>query len=170
MTKEPQPQPPPEHELLHFDTRAGNRDVAAQLAGRVRRTIAILTPDLEAPVYDAQPIIDAVAKLATRSRFCEVRILVGDSGFAVRHGHRLIETARRFTSTVQMHRPAAQHRNFSEGFMVVDESGYLYKPAANRYEGTAALRDGARCRELLKHFQEIWDASVPDPELRRLHI
>lgn len=170
MGHEPQAPLPPDTELLSFDTRASNRELAARLAAQVRRNIAILTPDLEAPVYDSAEIIEAVAGLATRGRFCEVRILVGNAGAAVRHGHRLIETARRFTSTVRMHRPAPQHRDFAEGFMVVDETGYLHKPIASRYEGKGSLRDGPRCRELLKHFQELWDASVPDPELRRLHI
>lgn len=170
MTNEPQASRHPDAELLSFDTRARNRGLAAQLAAQAHRSLTILTPDLEAPVYDAAEIIDAVSRLATRGRFCEVRILVGDSGFAMRHGHRLIETARRFTSTVQMHRPAPQHRDFSEGFMVVDETGYLYKPVASRYEGKASFHDGPRCRDLLKQFQEWWDVSTPDQELRRLHI
>lgn len=157
-------------ELLSFQTRAGNRDLVTQLAARARRSVAILTPDLEAPVYDSAELISAIGALATRGRFCEVRILVGDSGTAVRHGHRLIETARRFTSAVHIHRPAPQHRDFSEGYMVVDESGYLHKPVASRYEGKGSLRDGLRSRELLKHFQALWDLSMPDLELRRLHL
>ena len=161
---------PERPELLSFGTRARNRELAGQLAAQARRSMTILTPDLEAPVYDSADIIAAIGGLALRGRFCEVRILVGDSGYAVRHGHRLIETARRFTSTVHMHRPAPQHRDFSEGFMVVDESGYLHKPVANRYEGKASLRDRLHSRELLRHFQPLWDLSVPDPELRRLHI
>lgn len=157
-------------ELQRFDTRARNRELAGQLAGQARRTIAILTPDLEAPVYDSAELIAALGALAQRGRFCDVRILVADSGYAMRHGHRLIETARRFTSTVHMRRPAPQHRDFGEGYLVVDETGYLYKPVASRYEGTASFHDGLRSRELLKLFQERWDQAAPDPELRRLHI
>lgn len=157
-------------ERLSFNTRARNRELAEQLAGQARRRIAILTPDLEAPVYDSLKLLAAVAALASRSRYCEVRVLVGDSGYAMRNGHRLVETARRFTSAVHLHRPAPQHLGFSEAYLVADDSGYLYKPIANRYEGKASLRDGPRCRELLKHFQALWDLSLPDPELRRLHI
>lgn len=159
-----------EIELLSFETRAKNRELAGQLAAQARRTITILTPDLEAPVYDSAQVLEAITALAVRGRFCEVRILVADSGYAMRHGHRLIEHARRFTSTVHMRRPAPQHRDFNEGMLVVDETGYLYKPVASRYEGKASFHDGPRCRELLKQFQERWDLALPDPELRRLHI
>lgn len=155
---------------VSFETRARNRDLVAQLAARASRSIVMLTPDLEAPVYDTAEMIDAISTLGARGRFCQVRILVGNAGYAIRHGHRLIETARRFTSTVHMHRPAPQHRDFSEGFLVVDEIGYLHKPVASRYEGTACLHDGPRSRELLKQFRALWDLSVPDPELRRLHL
>ncbi len=160
----------PDPVRLRFETRAGNRELVGQLVYRARRSIAILTPDLEAPVYDTAEMIDAISTLGTRGRFCEARILVADAGHAIRHGHRLIETARRFTSTVHMHRPAPQHRGFNEGFLVVDETSYLYKPVASRYDGYGSLHDGPRSRELLKQFQALWDLSVPESELRRLHL
>lgn len=160
----------PQPAAVRFDSRARNRELAATLAHRARRSLALFTADLEAAVYDDAEFIAAVVRLATTSPRTEVRVLVRDPTAAVKQGHRLIETARRFTSAIHLHRAAPEHRELPESFLVADERGCLYKPVPGRFEGEAAFAAGARCRELLKQFDEMWGASAPDPELRRLHI
>lgn len=155
---------------IRFDTRARNRALAAAMVAQAHRAIAVFTPDLEADIYDDADLIAALTRLAVASPMTHVRVLVRDPAPAVKRGHRLIETARRFTSSIRLHRAAPEHRDLPEAFLVADEAGYLYKPVPGRFEGEACFRAGARCRELLKRFDEMWEVSEPDPELRRLHI
>jgi len=156
--------------LLRFDSRGPNRDIATALARQARQGIDILTPDLELPVYDSPGFLEAVRQLAIRSRSTRVRVLIGDSTPAVKNGHRLIELARHFTSSVFVHNPSRQHRDFGHADLMVDGVGYLHKHISSRYEGEANFRDPLRCRELLREFDSLWELSQPDPEMRRLHI
>jgi hypothetical protein len=156
--------------LLRFDTRGANCDIACALAGQAKQSIDILTPDLELPVYDNPSFLEALRQLAIRSRFTQVRVLIGDSTAAVKSGHRLIELARHFTSSVFLHNPSRQHRDFSHAYLLVDSAGYVHKKISSRYEGEANFSDRLRVRDLLREFDALWEQSQPDPEMRRLHI
>ena len=155
---------------IRFDLRAQNRELALALAAQAHRTVAIFTADLDAAVYDDADFLAALIRLATSRSMARVRVLVRDPTPAVKRGHRLIETARRLPSAIQLHRAAPEHRELPEAFLVADESGYIHKSIPGRYEGEACFRAGARCRELLKQFDDMWNVSQPDTELRRLHI
>lgn len=156
--------------LIPVDGRADNRALAAAMATQAQRSIDILTPDLESAVYDDRAFLDAVTRLSTRSRFSLVRVLVCDSTAAVKRGHRLIELARRVSSSILLHNPDREHQDLREGFLVVDGRAYLYKNLAERYKGEANFQGPLRARELTKTFNELWDISAPDVQLRRLHI
>ena len=75
------------------------------LAQQARRHLDIFTHDLDAPLYDQKPFLDALKDLVTTSRHAQVRILLQDNNRAQKEGHRLIELARRLTSAVEIRRP-----------------------------------------------------------------
>jgi hypothetical protein len=156
--------------LIRFDGRTDNRALAAALAAQARRGIDIVSPDLEPAVYDHRPLVQALADLGRRSRYSSVRILVCDANRVIKAGHRLIETARRLSSSIHVHRPDDEHIDLHEGFMLVDRQAYLHKKIASRYEGEANFNAPLRARELGKWFDELWETSASELELRRLHI
>jgi len=156
--------------LIRFEGRADNRALAAALADQARRSIDILSPDLEPAIYDHRPLVQALADLARRSRYSTVRILVCDASRVIKTGHRLIETARRLSSSMHLHRPDEEHIDLREGLMLVDGQAYLHKHIASRCEGEASFKAPLRARELGKWFDELWETSAPELELRRLHI
>ena len=51
-----------------------------------------------------------------------------------------------------------------------DRGGYFYRPIGSRMEGTANLYSPGRQRQLRDQFQQVWERSLPSPELRPLHI
>lgn len=156
--------------LIRFEGRADNRALATALATQARRSIDILSPDLEPAIYDHRQLVQALADLARRSRYSTVRILVCDANRVVKTGHRLVETARRLSSSIHLHRPDEEHMDLREGFVLVDEQAFLHKNIASRYEGEANFKAPLRARELGKRFDELWETSAPELELRRLHI
>lgn len=157
-------------ETLDFTTRAENGALAQRLVSQARRELVVLTPDLEAAVYDATAFLDAVARLSTRSRHSSIRVLVADPTRALKYGHRLIELARRFTSSIQVRKPPPEHRDFCHAYLIVDRLAVLHKKDSNRYAGHANVHNPLLARQLLKEFDPIWDLSQADVELRRLYI
>ena len=155
---------------IALETRDENRIAACALARQARSSLCIFTRDLDPPLYDDLCFLDAVTALATRSRFVQVRVLVQNSEKAVKYGHRLIELSRRLSSFIQLRRPHADYQDYNEAFLIADGVGLLHRALAHRYEATVDFKAPLQARLLLKFFDEAWDKSEPDPELRRLHI
>lgn len=157
-------------QVIDFDSSSEHQVLASHMASQALQSLRLLTPDLEAAIYDSEPFLHALTRLATRSKYAKIEILLSQSMRAVKNGHRIIELARRFPTYIHIHSPAAEHRGFSNSVLIADERGYIEKNSAERYEGTASFNDPLKVRELTAHFRELWGKSAPDSELRRLHI
>ncbi len=157
-------------DTLEPDTAEDHRRLAAALAGQARRGVVVMSRDLDAPVYDDPPFLDALKDLAISHRQARIRVLVRDPRPAVRNGHRLIALAQRLPTYFDIRVPARHHREFNEAFLVVDEAGYVHRKLADRLEGTASFNDPLEARRLLRTFDEMWEVAEPDPNLRRMRL
>jgi hypothetical protein len=155
---------------VQLDSWTANRDAALDVANAAERRLALLSWDLDPPVYSTEEFASAVRRIATASRYAQVRIVVQDSRRAVADGHKLIELARRLSSFVSIRNPHPEHRNVIESFLVADEQALLWRKQTDRYDGFADLDDPYEARQKLKLFDEIWNRALPDPEMRRLGI
>ena len=147
-----------------------NRIAALALARQAERSLRIFTRDLEATVYNTLDFVEAVTKLATLSQYSMIHILIQDSTNVVKNGHRLVDLAYRLSSKIKLRKPCDEYRNYNEAFLIVDETGLMHKKLADRYEGMVNFNDSLEARNLAKFFDEVWEKSDPDPELRRLHL
>jgi hypothetical protein len=146
------------------------RAVAHALATQARRTLLLHTEDLEPAIYDDSAFLNAASRLARDHSQSRIWILINDARKVVQHGHRLVEIARRLSSAIQLRRPAPQYCNDHESFLLVDGCGYLHRPIAARYEGTANFHDPGKVADIEKYFMEVWERSEPDEEIKRLYI
>lgn len=155
---------------IHLDTREDNRAAALRLAEQGERTLHLLTRNLDPVLYDNEPFIDAVRRLAIYSPRTKVYILLQDPTEVVMRGHRIVELARRISSHIFINRVCEDDQSRTDSFLIVDQTGLLYRPHAGRYEGTVDFHAPGQARQLLKYFEDAWERSQPEPELRRLHI
>ncbi|HET7396841.1 MAG TPA: acyltransferase [Gammaproteobacteria bacterium] len=146
------------------------RSAALQLVTTTRRSLALFTRDLEPAIFGTVEFATALQRLALRSRFSHIRIVVIDPATAIRDGHRLVALARRLTSFIEFRRPGPDHANLAETFLVTDETGVLYRPLSSRYEGFSDTDNGFEARRYLKRFSEIWSQAEPEQEFRRLGL
>lgn len=153
-----------------LSTREDNRVAATALAAQARRSLEILTHDLDRQVLDHAPFIDALRRFATRNRHTLVRILVHDSTHAVKHDHRLIPLAHRLTGKIQFRNPDEAQQERRVGLIIADGRGVLYRKQADRYEGRVNFDAPKEARDLTLLFDEIWRNGTPDPYIRRLDI
>lgn len=158
------------NDLINFDSRIDNRKIATSLIAQANLQIKILTPDLENAIYDNTDIIQSISRLASKNRHTDIKVLVNDATQAVNTGHRLIELSRRFSSSIHLHKTPQDMNIYESAFILIDDSGYLYKHAGSSHLGQACFNDKAKVRDLIKTFNEAWAISKPDPELRQLHI
>ncbi len=159
-----------DHEALTLMSLADNIAVVDAMTSQARRTLDLFTRDLEPRLYDREPFYQALRELAISSRNVEIRILLMDSDRIVKEGHRLINLGRRLSTYIKFRRVAEDYRDLPFSFLVADGRGYLYRSLAVQYGGEADFNNPYRARELGREFEEIWQHSQPDPNLRQLHI
>lgn len=143
---------------------------AQALATQARRELLLYTEDIEPAIFDRQPFLDAVSRLAREHQNARVRVLVENSRRTVQQGHRLIELSRSLSSQIRFRRPPPQYQNYGKTFLLCDGTGYFYRPLASRYEGTANFNNPGQTVSLKKYFMEVWEQSQADEEMRRLHL
>jgi hypothetical protein len=146
------------------------REVSCLLAEQARQRLWLSTQALDPGLYDNSRFAEAVRRLATSGRYAQIRILVRDPAAAARMGHRLIDLAQRLPSFIELRRPAADHADSTEAFLLADGSGYAYRTQADRYEAQVDFRAPPRVQELAKLFTQMWEQAQPDQNLRRLHL
>jgi hypothetical protein len=145
-------------------------ELAVELCTEARRYIRILSPDLDHEVFDKEPLCDAISALARRSRYTEVRILVQDTRALVRRGHRLLELARRVPSLVHI-QVLAEHPEINNDTMVIrDMDGLLFKPGDSEHQGIYEPDSKAITTAYVEKFDDLWERSAPDVELRRMGL
>lgn len=151
-------------------SREDNRAAAALLAQQARRQVDLFTTDLEPAVYDQTAFVDALGQLAISHPRARIRILAKDFDRTIKAGHRLIEISRRLSSYVEIRRVHEDYRDNNESFLLVDDYGLLHRRHASRYEGVFSCKAPLEVRRLRATFDEIWERSEADADLRRLHL
>lgn len=140
------------------------------LTQQATRSIDILSKHLEPGVFDNTDFIDAVKQLSISSRFTKIRILIGDSDPMTKNGHRIIELIQQLTSSIEVRQISEEYKSYNEAFSLFDGKGVIYLRYADRYDGFANFNRPRLATELSNFFNEVWEHSTPDSNLRRLHI
>lgn len=151
-------------------TREDNRRAAALLASQAHRQIELFSPDLEPVLYDQTAFIEALTQLTVGSPRARIRVLAKDFDRTIKQGHRLVELGRRLGSYVGLRKVHSDYQACNETFLLVDDYGLLHRRHSPRYEGVFSCKAPLEVRRLRAYFDEIWDRSEPDADLRRLHL
>jgi len=150
--------------------REDNQQAAIHMVAQGQRSLNLFTPNLDPRVFDNEDFIEAVKKLAISNSRSRVNILILDPSEVVSHGHRIVELARRISSRIFIHRADEEDQSHVDTFMIVDNVGIIRRAHNDRFAGLAEFNNPSEARLLLKAFNETWERSQPEPELRRLHL
>lgn len=157
-------------EDIELTTAEENRDVALELVRQAKREVYLVSYDLDAPVFSNEEFIEALSVFVRDNNRAHAHILLQRPDKVVKEGHRLIPLAQRLSSSIRIHRPAPEHSDYIETFMVVDGIGYFKRQLADRYEGIASFKAPILARELRDRFLTMWQRSSPESQVRRLQI
>ena len=156
-------------ETVNLESSEDQRRAAAALVGQARRRVDIFSRDLDKKIYDYQAFLEALQALAV-NHHGQIRILVKDSDKAVKYGHRLIPLSQRLTSLIEIRKVAEDYKEYNEAFLIADETGYVHRRHADRFEGITRFNAAKEARELLVFFNEVWRNSAPDTNLQRIYL
>ena len=144
--------------------------MAQSLADSARRNIRIYSANLDHDVFDRRELAAAMTALARRGRLSEVKILVSDARPMVSRGHRLLEIARRLSSTITI-RVLPQHPELPDAtYLVRDHDGVVYKPDERGANGFYEPDSRASAKRFVDSFDYLWRQGQTDPRLRQLTL
>jgi hypothetical protein len=150
--------------------QAAIRSAGTRMAQQASRELRLFSHDLDTPLYDQQEFLDAVRRIAVEVSTTAVHILLYDAKSAIHNGHRLIELARHLTSRIQIRRVPIELQERTEAYLLADDCGYVLRPLADVYEGTADFNAPLEVRRMREEFGRIWDVGDVHQELRRLYL
>lgn len=140
------------------------------LTQKSSRNIDIISKYFDSGVFDTIEFMEAIKQLSISSKFTKIRILIKDSEPMTKKGHRLIDLIQQLTSSIEVRKISEEYKSYNEAFNLYDAKGVIYLRYADRYEGFANFDRPRLAAELLNFFNEVWEHSAADSNLRRLHI
>jgi hypothetical protein len=157
-------------DLLRLGKSTEHKLIAARMIEQAQQSIDILSRHLDARIFDQASIIDSIRSLVHNQPRTQIRIIVRDSGPIVRSGHRLLQLGQRLTSFIHIHKLPKPYEDVNEALLIVDGTAFIRQPMSDQYEAEASFNDRKQARYHADHFNEIWNASEPDIESRRLGV
>jgi predicted GNAT family N-acyltransferase len=156
---------------LSFDSADAVHEASVAVIASAKREIYIYSRDLEHALYAQNTITVALKQFAIRSRGGEVRILVHEPSAAQRQPHPLIHLAQRLPSSFLFRAPTEpEDLQYPSAYLATDQGAYLFRLLDGRSDGDWSPALPARAKQLIDHFQRVWERSRPCTEFRALGL
>jgi predicted GNAT family N-acyltransferase len=147
------------------------RDAVLALVASARRDIVVYTRELEPALFAHPPIVQAFKEFAISGRGGTARFVIQDPMLAQHVPHPLLAMAQRLSSVFLLRTPQdAEELQYPSVFVATDADGYLFRLLGSRTEGDWSPALPGRNRQLMEHFQRVWERCRPCTELRSLQI
>lgn len=152
--------------LERFNHPEMARAHALAMFQQAQRSLCIYSADLEPWLYHHSSIQEACTRFLVASPKNHLRILVKDITRAVKQGHRLLGLSRRLSSNLHIRKLHPDYPSEEVAFLLADDRGLLLRPQPEQSAGYALYQDPARVRLRQAQFDQAWQTSITDPDIR----
>ncbi len=157
-------------DIIQFDSRDEARTLALALCQQATREICFFGKNIDPVLFDHPQFVEALSTFARRSKHTQVKFVVHDTRQNTADGHRLISLAQKLTRHIHIRNTPEKHQNLIQMFMLVDQNAYLYCPNTVRHQGRVSFDAPLDVRNFRKTFDDLWEHSTVDSNIRRLGI
>ncbi len=140
------------------------------VADAADRQIRLLAPYLDRALFDQPALVDSISRLARSSARADVQILIMSSKYIVSQRHSLVDLARRLDDKIQIRLLDEEITEETSSFMCADLDSYWLIESHTNYNGVCDLYNPVVVNRFRESFQQAWDKSREDPELRLLRL
>lgn len=158
------------NDLWLLDGLEDFRHYALALVQQNRRSLAVLTRDLDALIYGTNEFTEALSTFSRSSRHTQIQILIKDTKPAIESGHQLIRLAQRLSSKIHVRKMTVEPNNKDMAFILGDTDKLLYKNDESVYRGFYNSSAAREVKPLREEFNYLWQYGEPEPEFQLLHI
>ncbi len=140
------------------------------LVEKNRRTLAILSKDLDTPLLGTPEFVEAISAFSRSSRHTQIQILIKDTKPAIDSGHLLIRLAQKLSTKILVRKMTVEPNNKDMAFMLGDTDKLLYKNDDAVYRGFFNSSAARELKPLREEFNYLWQYAEPEPEFQLLYI
>lgn len=165
---DPEASQAPDFEVI--DGIAGFAEQAETLLSGARKSLDVLTQELDRRVYSTDSFLQAARKFVLQNPHVRMRILVHNPLKALAGGNRLIEFGRSLGTFVEFRELSAENKALVEEYLIAD--GRLLLHRMQPEHRTARLYKNAPhlARLKLKYFDPLWNEAQTVQEFRSLAV
>jgi hypothetical protein len=157
-------------DLFLLDDLSDFQEYSLKLVTQARRKIAILSHNLDAPIYANDAFVEALSSFVRNTRTAQVQILVKDTKPLVESGHKLAKLHQRLSSKILLRKLTVEPDDTDMGFMLCDTDALLFKNDDSFYKGFANFNAAVEVKRLRDTFDYVWEYGEAEPELQILNI
>ena len=159
-----------EEDDIAISTSDEHKMAAIRMAQQIRRSVVIISRELDPLVYNLPEFVEAIKRSLLNNRRATVRVIVFEPQTIVRRGHLLLDLAANLPSFIEFRKAGKGYDNFNESLYIADETGYVYRTSAERFDGIINFNDKRKSKVLMDVFEEMWGRATPDSNLRKLSL
>jgi hypothetical protein len=156
--------------LVTFDSREQAGQLALALIEQARQEICFFGPIIDPVLLGSDTAVAKLSEFVRRSSRTFLRIVVHDTRKNVIDSHRLLPLAQKLTSSIKIQIAGRKHQDLRQQFMLIDGKAYLYCPVADYYQGRVERYAPAKVKVMQQDFEDIWNHSKPDINVRWLNL
>lgn len=146
------------------------RSYSEQLVLNSRRSIAILTQNLDALIYATPELVQEISNFVRSSRNAQIQILIKDTKPAIENGHALVRLAQRLPSKILVRKLTIEPNNKAMAYILGDTDKLLYKNDDGLHRGFYNSAAASEIKSLREEFNYLWQYGECEPEFQLLHI
>jgi len=145
-----------------------DKQALASLIEQAEKQVSIMSHLLCPSIFNTALVIDACIAFCLKNHQTKICILVAETAPLTRISHRLLTLSHQYSSSIFFKKinPAIALRD--DDFVCIDRSAYFQLPNHQHYEGLCNFSDAQRTATFLNIFNDAWERSETDPELRSL--
>jgi hypothetical protein len=144
------------------------REASLRVAKSAQRLLSIFTHDLEPMIYGEEPFLEAIKRLVLARSYAKVRVLIADPSRAMVDNNRFMALARRLTSCIDMRSMSTEVAGGAGAFIIADDKALVYRLRADRWDGISDMNDPAVARTYLNFFDQVWNTSMQESQMRQM--
>ncbi len=153
-----------------ISTQEELRQAIIDVAAETTRKLSVFTHDLEPGIYDDPDFLDIIKRLCLSQTYARIRVLIANPTRAIKNGNNFVHLGRRLNTYIEFRHVREDLRTHAESFCIADETALVYRLQASSWEGIADTYEPAVAKLYGKMFDEIWQASEVEIEIRQLGI
>ena len=156
--------------LQRFEQPEDARAHGLALLQQASRSLCLLSRDLDPWLYDSDAVLQACTRFLLASPRNRLRILVRDPGRLVRQGHRLLQLSHRLSSNCHIRKLNPDYPDEEHAILLADSRALLIRPRDSEPAGYVIYNDLGRGRQCQNQFDQAWQVSLNDPDLRSMRL